>query len=372
MKVLFVVTHLLGTGHLARALTLGRSFAAVGHSVTIASGGMPAPQFDCRGLRLEQLPPLRSDGTDFARLLDLRGEEAIGAYLQSRKDQLSAIVANLAPDIVLTELFPFGRRALSDEFLRVISAAEALPRRPIILASIRDILNPPSKPDRAARTDALVRAHYDAVLVHSDPAVMRLETSWPVSDELRPWLRYTGFVAPPPPAPHTDHEGEGEILVSVGGGPVGQRVFDCALAAARLDRGRKWRLLSGGPCPAEPLPENVIVEAPRSDFRSMLLMAAGSVSLCGYNTALDVMQTGVPAVLIPFDDGGEVEQGLRARALARRPGFRVINTADLTADSMLGALTEAQADPRPCTAEIRFNGAARSVEIAVALAEARR
>ena len=33
MKVMIAVTHLLGTGHLARALTLGRAFAAQGHVV---------------------------------------------------------------------------------------------------------------------------------------------------------------------------------------------------------------------------------------------------------------------------------------------------------------------------------------------------
>ncbi|HBR43215.1 MAG TPA: glycosyltransferase, partial [Sulfitobacter sp.] len=43
MKVSIVVTHLLGTGHLARALTLGRAYGAAGHDVQVVSGGMPAP-----------------------------------------------------------------------------------------------------------------------------------------------------------------------------------------------------------------------------------------------------------------------------------------------------------------------------------------
>jgi len=62
-----------------------------------------------------------------------------------------------------------------------------------------------------------------------------------------------------------------------------------------------------------------VVEPPTPDFRMLLTGAAASVSMCGYNTALDVLQAGVPAVLIPFDDGGEVEQGLRADALAALP-----------------------------------------------------
>ena len=69
MNVLIAVTHLLGTGHLARALTLARAFVAQGHKVQILSGGGPAPQLDHSGVDLLQLPPLRSDGVDFTRLL---------------------------------------------------------------------------------------------------------------------------------------------------------------------------------------------------------------------------------------------------------------------------------------------------------------
>lgn len=371
MKVLIAVTHLLGTGHLARALTIGRAFARAGHAVTIASGGMAAPQLDARGLRFEQLPPLRSDGTDFTRLLDETGSVAGTDVYQRRRAALTNLVAEIGPDVVMTELFPFGRRVLSDEFLALIAAAEALLRRPVILSSIRDILNPPSKPDRAARAEALVIAHYDAVLVHADPAVTPLEASWPVTDMLRPRLRYTGFVAPPPPAPHPGCEGAGEILVSAGGGPVGQALFHCAASAAAQDKGRRWRLLTGASLDDVALPANVRVEPPRPDFRAMLAGAAASVSFCGYNTAMDLLQTGVPAVLVPFDDGGEVEQGLRAHALGRLPGMQVVTAQRLSPEALLDALARATADPRRDLAAMRFDGADQTVAIATQLAAAR-
>ena len=103
----------------------------------------------------------------------------------------------------------------------------------------------------------------------------------------------------------------------------------------------------------------------------MLTGAAGSVSLCGYNTALDILQTGVPAVLVPFDEGGEVEQGLRAKGLARLPGIRVVAAGELTPGSLLGALAAACADPRRAVPATGFDGAAQSVAIAAAMAEAR-
>lgn len=88
MKALIVVTHLLGTGHLSRALTLGRAFEAAGHDVTIASGGMPAPQLDQSGVTMLQLPPVRSDGTNFTRLLDATGQEVSARTMAARRTAL--------------------------------------------------------------------------------------------------------------------------------------------------------------------------------------------------------------------------------------------------------------------------------------------
>ena len=146
MRVLIAVTHLLGTGHLSRALTLGRAFAAAGHQVRVASGGFPAPQLSLAGLGLVQLPPLRSDGVDFTRLLTAEGTVADDAYHNARQRTLCDALREMQPDVLITELYPFGRRSLKGEFLSLLKAAHALPNRPVVLASIRDILAPPSKP----------------------------------------------------------------------------------------------------------------------------------------------------------------------------------------------------------------------------------
>ena len=76
MRVMIVVTHLLGTGHLVRALNIARACVDAGHSVTLVSGGMPVVHLDFTGVNLVQLPPLRSDGVDFTRLLTSDGSVA--------------------------------------------------------------------------------------------------------------------------------------------------------------------------------------------------------------------------------------------------------------------------------------------------------
>lgn len=373
MKILICVTHLLGTGHLARALTLGRAFAARGHAVTLASGGFAAPQLSTAGVDLVQLPPLRSDGVDFSRLLGQDGSLATEAYLQSRITALTRVLHHVRPDVLITELYPFGRRGLRHEFRALLEAAHALPRRPLVLSSIRDILAPPSKPDRATEAEAMILAHYDGVLVHSDPRATRLEASWPVSPVLAEKLHYTGYVAPAAAAPHPEGIGKGEILVSAGGGNVGDALYATAIAAAKQMPELPWRLLIGGndadariarlSDPASP----ARLEPARPDFRALLPHAAASVSLCGYNTALDLLQSGCPAVLVPFDAGKEVEQSLRAQSLAPLPGFAVEASASLTPDRLCAALRKVMQAPQRSLDGFEFDGASRSVEIAQTL-----
>lgn len=374
MKAMIVVTHLLGTGHLSRALTLARAFDAAGHEVLLVSGGRPVPHLHPGALGWLQLPTLASDGTDFARLLTDAGEEADTEYLEARMVALRHALTAFAPDILITELYPFGRRALSGEFLSLLEAARDLRPRPVVLSSVRDILAPPSKPAKAERAEEIVTRLYDAVLVHSDPTATRLEQSWPVTPPLADKLRYTGYVAPPAPTPHPQGLGAGEVLVSAGGGAVGGPLFRAALVAARLRPALHWRLLVGGSDPAlltalqAATPENATVEPARPEFRQMLPRAAASVSMCGYNTAMDLLQAGTPAVLIPFDAGREVEQSLRATSLARLPAIEVLRNADLTAPALAEAVDRALAAGRRRDSALRFDGAAQSVAIAIAMA----
>jgi len=376
MNVLIAVTHLLGTGHLSRALTLGRAFAQAGHRVMVTFGGMPAPHLHTDGVELLQLPPLRSDGTNFTRLLNADGNPADLEHLTKRIEALIGALDTFGPDVLITELFPFGRRVLSAEFLALLEHAAAMTPRPVILSSVRDILAPPSKPAKADRAEEIVLHYYDAVLVHSDPHTTRLEQSWPVSDRMAPKLRYTGYVAPPPVRAHPDGTGKGEVLVTAGGGDVGLPLFRAAIGATHLMPEQPFRLLVGGEGARVTelrmlSGDNTIIEPARPDFRQMLAHAAGSISMCGYNTALDLLRAGTPGVLIPFDAGNEVEQGLRAESLAALPALSVLKSADLTPERLAHTLRAVMAEGPRHGGEVDFDGANHAVHIAEEIAEAR-
>ena len=73
--------------------------------------------------------------------------------------------------------------------------------------------------------------------------------------------------------------------------------------------------------------ERIRVSAFTTDFLSFLAAADLSVSMAGYNTCMNVMAAGCPALLWPFLQNRE--QRLRAERLTRFGGIRVLSDGDL-------------------------------------------
>lgn len=378
LRVLIAVTHLLGAGHLTRAAAIGRALAGAGHRVTLVSGGMPAPLVDVAGLAVVQLPPVRGRVDDFTTLRDPDGRPVGPDHLARRRTALLRALASSEPELVVTELFPFGRRVLRGEFRALLAAAAAMPARPLTLCSVRDVLVAPDRPAKVEAAHALLAASYDAVLVHGDPGLLPLDASWPVDDGLRPRLVYTGYVADgAAPAPRAA-SGTGPILVSGGSSAAALPLYRAAVEAARRTPGRAWHLLVGPGVDAgafaslrDAAPGNLRVERGRSDFRDCLAEAAVFVGQAGYNTAMDIVATRARSVLVPFEAGRETEQRLRAEALAARGLAVLLPEADLSARSLIRAVDEAAGRGRPDPSAIDTDGAARTVRIVEELARSR-
>ena len=369
LDVLIVVTHLLGAGHLVRASAIGRALARRGHRVTLVSGGTPTALADAEGLDLVQLPPVRSAVGDFTTLLDEHGRPISPAAMEERRRLLVSTFHRTRPQVVVTELFPFGRRVLAAEFQSLLDAVSASDPRPILLASVRDILAAPSKPDRVERTHALVARRYAGVLVHGDPAIVPLERSWPVDDALRTKLHYTGYVGPDDDAPAARTTGHPTVLVSGGSSSAALPLYGAALAAARLRPERPWHVLVGlGVDDADfqalafEAPENARVERARQDFRTLLAEATVFVGQAGYNTVMDIVATRARAVLVPFERGRETEQRLRAEGLAASGAATLLPEEWLTPAALADAVDRTAARPRPDFA-LTLDGQERSADI---------
>ncbi len=175
-------------------------------------------------------------------------------------------------------------------------------------------------------------------------------------------------------------DGAGEIIVSTGGGRVGERLLETALdagarmAAAAVSAGKtptRWRLLVGQHLPeaqfqavARRAMDHIVVERARTDFRALLARAELSISQGGYNTMMEVLAAGCRAIVVPFADGGEGEQTLRCRLLAERGLLAMLTEEHLDADSLDALVRQAMAGPRAAIgARPRMDGAAHTVRL---------
>lgn len=377
MRLLFHVQHFLGVGHHRRAEALTRALVAAGHTVTVASGGAPVPGEDWGGARVVHLPPARVEAADFRTLRHLDGTPVDDTWREERKQKLLALFGDVAPDVLLLEGFPFARRQLQFELLPLLEAAKAQPRPPLVATSLRDIIVFNKPPKRHEEVLGLVERYIDLVLIHGDPSLVPLERSFATADRIPASKKaYTGFVAPVPPSTPNRIA---SVVVSVGGGAVGEALLWTALHSRPFTRfaDQPW-LLVGGAMMSEAAiaalrdaaPEGVSVERFRPDFRAVLAGADLSISMAGYNTALDILQTGVRSVLIPFAEGGETEQALRAQLFAEAGRAVTVDQAGLTPD-LLGAAVNRAADLPPVTLDLALDGARRTVEILTAREAAR-
>ena len=376
--VLFYVQHLLGIGHLRRAAALVSAMDRAGLEVVLASGGLPVAGLDIGGARLVQLPPLRSRDAAFSALVDGDGNAIDDAWKAARRDRLLALYRETRPRAIVIEQFPFGRRQLRFELMPLLEAAAASDPRPAVLASVRDIVNQPGKPEKTAWILDTARRRFELVLVHGDPAFATFEESFPPAARIAERIRYTGYVVGDAPSDRDgpldrDGPGQGEVLVSTGGGAVAAPLVEAALAARPRSplKDATWRILIGDNLPQETFArhaaaaaEDVIVERSRADFRARLARCALSISQAGYNTAIEVLCAGVPAVLVPFAGSGETEQSLRARLLAERGAAVALPEAELTGESLAEAVAKAlQSKGRRPRVALATEGAARTAEI---------
>ena len=351
MRVMFYVQHLLGIGHLARASRIAGAMISQGMTVTLVTGGLPVPGFPAAGVDHLALPPIAVGDTGFSGLRTAEGHPADQRVLDGRRDLLLAAFRALAPDVVITEAFPFGRRQMRFELLPLLEAIGATRPRPLLLASVRDILQAKMKPGRDVETVETVLAHFDRVLVHGDPRFARLEETFPLAERIADRVIYTGLVAGPVPEPSPEAY---DVVASAGGGAVGQGIAFAAAGSARLLPHLRWLIVTGPNLPQEDaarlladLPANVTLARFRPDFPQLLAAAQLSVSQAGYNTACDILQAGCRAILVPYATQGETEQTDRAMRLQLLGRAEVLAEDQLDAATLASTVTQMLDRPAP-------------------------
>lgn len=370
-RILLYVQHLLGTGHLRRAALIARALSEEGMAVRLVSGGMPVPGLDIGAAELVQLPPMRAADDRFAHYLNVDGAPVDDAWRERRRAALASAWEDFAPDVLIVEAFPFGRRKLRFELLPLLEAAAARTPRPLILCSVRDVVHARRPAERIAETQGYIERFFDRVMVHGDPGFITFDESFARAGEIAGKLAYTGYVAPDPAAYRAPGPRRG-VVVSAGGGAVGGALIRAAFAARPRTRlaAEPWTVLVGHGEPeasfdalCREAPSGVAVERARPDFPSLLAGARVSISQAGYNTVMDLLCAGVRAVLVPFEGQGETEQPFRAARLAQRAAARVVAESTLSPDTLAGAVDTALDGPPVTAMGVSMDGAGTTARL---------
>jgi predicted glycosyltransferase len=370
--LLFYCQHSVGLGHLMRSYALCRGLAERFRVVLVVGGQLPDGIAPPPGVELVPLPPLGVEGGRFRSQDHRLSTERAWAV---RSERIQATLREVRPDVVFVELFPFGRAKFARELVPLLEAARA--RGAFTACSLRDILVS-SRPDQRAYDDRareLADAHLDAVLVHCDPRFARLEETFSPTVPLHTPIHYTGFVTNLKTTSRGTvpfREREPVIVISAGGGRVGEPLLRAALECPP-PRGMRLRAIAGPLMPEDafrnlktPVPttgtshiKGTVPEVVRwvPDLAVELARASGSVSQCGYNTALEVLLARVPALVVPYATPEEDEQMRRARRLERLGVLKVSGLDRLAEDIRdLEGFT-------PAGAALDLNGAQRTTEL---------
>ncbi|MEQ1907279.1 MAG: glycosyltransferase [Vicinamibacterales bacterium] len=381
MKLFFYCQHSIGMGHFVRSSAMAERLSHAFDIVFLNGGPVPAGLPFPDAVERIDLPPLgmREDAT----LVSLTPGLTVDEALQRRRDQMIALLNARQPDVVLIELFPFGRRKFECELIPLLTAAHARGAdRPLIVCSLRDLLVTArrSQQEFDDRARDLCHRFFDLVMAHTDPIFARLEDTFRPSVPLATPVEYTGFLTRDfVEQPSVDRSG---VLVSAGGGHVGEPLFRAAVAAHAIN----WPVLQlpttivAGPFAPPAVVADLQTAATKGrgltvlpqvpSLVPLLTSARASVSQCGYNTALDLLRARVPALVVPFAEGRENEQTTRATRLAECGLLETLPSTELTPERLAGAIRELL-DFTPARPTLDMNGAETTLRLLSDLASRR-
>ena len=238
--------------------------------------------------------------------------------------------------------------------------------------SVRDILVQQNDPQRLQEIVDLIRA---ALRSGAGPWRSRLcefAPTFAAAAEIAAQMRYTGYVVGELPARLPPSARQDVVLVSAGGGAVGAPLLQAALAARPLTQRRDalGHVITGPNLPehdfrslAERRRRQAAHRAFSRRFSAAARLCRVSVSQAGYNTVMEILAVGARAVVVPFADGQESEQPVRARLLAERGLVQVVAPQDLTPVLLAAAIDGAAAMPAPSEGLFNLKGAAATAEI---------
>lgn len=356
VKIAYYCQHVLGIGHFHRSLAICNALATR-HAVTLIVGGR---EIDSSSEKISyyQLPGLQMD-SQFQNLAPCNPEASLDETKQARIEQLTSFFEHHKPDIFIVELYPFGRKAFRFELDPILKGIQTSTLHPCkCYVSLRDILveRKDDKEKFEQRAVTTLNKYFHGLLIHSDESVITLdETFARVSDITIP-MAYTGFVTRKSSHRSREemrrklqlHDDEKLVVASIGGGSVGSELLEAAIEAFRFlnnSSGYRMQLFTGPYCNdafyqklQQLLPEKVKLDRFTDHFPSWLQAADLSISMGGYNTCMNIIEAGIPALIYPFMQNRE--QRFRAERFKKKGPITLLTPEDLQPGKLAGIIQQ--------------------------------
>ena len=395
MRVLFHYTHKQTLGHTTRSISLATALCRHGAEVLILQGGLPQP--------FVRFP-------DNCQVLDIPFPFDTRASFQSHAAPVSAAeraqfilktATDFSPDVLITEFFPFGRLTYIPELLPTLRYLRKKGTR--IIASIGYPLLTDLerlKDQQFAALHRAIFAFFDTFLIHTPH---ELETKYiqgtiqpptlsrsyaAIMKNLKKKIVYTGYVFPEKMMtggtrlPVTKKTGSNTIVISRGGGAVYPKLVTLAIEAQRHLDGNIQTIIACGPatspkemalfqsCIKPKDKERIFLTDRLDNLDEHFSNCRVSVSLCGYNTSVQLMRYGTPSVIIPYQNKNYEmatnDQIARAELLQKKFSSVILDYDTMTGQSLANAIKEQMNRPRPKPAPADwFNGAEVAARLVV-------
>ncbi|MDZ8183636.1 MAG: glycosyltransferase [Nostoc sp. ChiSLP02] len=351
-RLMFYCQHILGMGHLIRSREIVRGLTK-DFQVCFINGGEIIKGFEIpAGVEVINLPAIKTD-PQFTEEEVVDDAFSLNEVKEIRKNQLLKIFNEFQPDILIVELFPFGRRRFSFELIPLLELAKSNNSTKVV-CSLRDIVI--TKQNKKAKNEDkvcnLIDKYFDMLLVHGDPGFVPLEQTFSRVHDLKCQVYYTGYIVQEPPNnpvfTYEDREiiksDKPLILVSIGGGRFGHQLLDCVVrTAAFLEKGlpHTIQVFTGPFIPDSKFKElqaiakdtkNINIRRHTPYLLHYMKKAELSINLSGYNTTMNILNTGVRAMILPLANKEDREQTIRVEKLNDLGIVKLLAPYDLQPD----------------------------------------
>jgi len=368
-KILLYSHDTFGLGNIRRTLLLADYLGATyPRSAILVLTGSPM-------IHAFRIPP-RVDYVKLPCVNRIRADEYEPRFLADCGEEVrctrSAIIERTATAFA-PDLFIVDKRAggIDNELVPALEAMRRLATPPRVVLGLRDILDAPDVTGRSLRANGsfdLIERFYDEVWIYGSRDVFDAVAEYHFPPAVAARSHFCGYLRRHA-APRTAHGGSPRILVTAGGGgDAAVLVLSYLRGLAQVPEGEFQTVVVLGPQLDPETAEGLRrLGAHRRDveyveFESNMPRryeeADVVLSMAGYNTVCELLSAGARAVLVPRAEPVQ-EQLIRARRLAARGYFRMVEPSTLTPERLIDEARAVLASPPSPASRIDMEGLMR-------------